>query len=234
MSGSQAGSICLWEVATGKKLRVVGNDDQWHAAVKAVAYSPDGQTLAAGGWEQTIHRWDVATGKLRRPFVAHEGPIFNVAFSADNRKLLTAGYDGEGHAWSLASGREVVSVWTGKPCRCRSFLASGRMMVTVQEGVQIRDFVSGKELARFPEGAKWDDSFALSADTRLLATGASDYKIRLWESASTKPRREFSADEIHYRFPRARAHGVSSLEFCLGDKTLISAGTGTTTFVTTV
>ena len=142
VSGSQAGSICLWEVATGKKLRVVGNDDQWHAAVKAVAYSPDGQTLAAGGWEQTIHRWDVATGKLRRPFVAHEGPIFNVAFSADNRKLLTAGYDGEGHAWSLASGREVVSVWTGKPCRCRSFLASGRMMVTVQEGVQIRDFVA--------------------------------------------------------------------------------------------
>jgi WD40 repeat protein len=46
--------VSLWEASTGKLLR------KFNGEAKAVAFAPDGKTLATGGLKGTITLWDVA------------------------------------------------------------------------------------------------------------------------------------------------------------------------------
>src|SRR5262249_8472918 len=87
----QDGGVHLWEVATGKELPKLTGYRGW---VNAVAFAPDGATLAlAGADSQVIYLWDVATAKERRPAGGHHGLIFTLAYSPDGRLLATGGGD---------------------------------------------------------------------------------------------------------------------------------------------
>ena len=57
-------------------------------AINAIAFSPDGQTLAAGG-HQELHLWDVSTGKSMPTFKEHQGRIHAIAFSPDGKTLAS-------------------------------------------------------------------------------------------------------------------------------------------------
>src|SRR5574337_32715 len=81
----------LWDPQTGKELRrYVG-----HAlAVTSVAFSPDGQSVLTGSYDNTARLWDPQTGKeLRRLYSHVTGGIRGVAFSPDGRYVLTGGDD---------------------------------------------------------------------------------------------------------------------------------------------
>jgi hypothetical protein len=70
-------------------------------------FSPDGRTLASGGWQDNkIFLWEVATGKKRRQ-VPHAGGSKSIAFLNDGRTLITAGNDHMIRFWSLLDGKEL-------------------------------------------------------------------------------------------------------------------------------
>jgi hypothetical protein len=58
--GSDDKTIKLWDVASGHELRTL-KGHSW--TVEAVAFSPDGRTLASGDWDQTIKLWGVPSGE---------------------------------------------------------------------------------------------------------------------------------------------------------------------------
>jgi eukaryotic-like serine/threonine-protein kinase len=70
----------------------------------AMAFSPDGQSLAIGSSEGTISLWSIAQPrqpKLRFHLPGHRGPITNLAFDSQNRRLASAGTDPLVEVWDL-------------------------------------------------------------------------------------------------------------------------------------
>lgn len=73
--------------------------------VWAVAFSPDGQTLASGGGFEGIHLWDATTGQSKGPpLIAPTAQVESIAFGPDGQTLLVATGKGDGeaiHVWDL-------------------------------------------------------------------------------------------------------------------------------------
>ena len=83
-----ASSIGIWlyDTATGQEVALL-TGHEW--AVRSVAFSPDGRTLASGSWDSTIRLWDVVTGAHQRTLTGHTGSVRSVAFSPDGRTLAS-------------------------------------------------------------------------------------------------------------------------------------------------
>ncbi len=77
--------------------------------VWAVAFSPDGQTLASGGGFEGIYLWDVETGQSKgAPLIANTAQVEGIAFSSDGQTLAVATGLGTGeaiHLWDLGTNQ---------------------------------------------------------------------------------------------------------------------------------
>jgi WD40 repeat protein len=67
--------------------------------VAAVAFSPDGSTVATGSWDQTVRLWDAATGHARACFKWPVGKIYSLAYAPDGLRLAAGGDTGAVVVW---------------------------------------------------------------------------------------------------------------------------------------
>ena len=83
----------MWDLASGKTVRTIRGESAPGDAGKvfAMALSPDGKWLAAGGWLSVIGEaqvtairlYEFASGKLVALLKGHEDVVFGLAFSPD-------------------------------------------------------------------------------------------------------------------------------------------------------
>ena len=75
------------------------------AAVRSLAFAPDGHTLASGDEGGVIEIWDTGQERSTKRLVAGSAPINALAFHPKNADRLFAGSDnGQVTAWSVARG----------------------------------------------------------------------------------------------------------------------------------
>jgi WD40 repeat protein len=100
-----------------------------HSGGSVVAFSRSGALLASGGWEGTVHLWQLPQGSHVRRWQAHEGTVNGIAFIAADRQIVTAGYDGVLASWNTGGGR-VARIDTGAPVTHMEADAAGQRLVT--------------------------------------------------------------------------------------------------------
>jgi WD40 repeat protein len=138
--------------------------------VYAVAFSPDGRTLATGSRDSAIILWDVEGREaLAPPLEGHEGWILGLTFSPDGRLLASASADGTARLWDLSGLRAGDS-------------APGTGGGHTAEGLQSGAGPGAESLGKPLLGhSNWVNSVAFSPDGTLLATASSDNTVRLWD-----------------------------------------------------
>lgn len=150
----------VWELATGRLLRVLRPpiDAGYGGALLAVAISPDGRTVAAGGWTRerahSIYFFDRESGRLVRRAKSFRSLIWRLAYSPDG-KYLAAALDG-GVYVQTADGAGVGSALDYGPEASdgADFDAAGRLVTTSQAGavsLYARAAPSGGDLSRVAE-----------------------------------------------------------------------------------
>ena len=133
------GTAALWSVATGRRVGALmaagtpGGQAAVGRPAAAVAFSPDGRTLATAV-DGTIRLWHVATQQeIGTPMAAGPGPAAAVAFSPDGRTLATAGGDGTARLWDVATQQEIGTPMAASPDPryAVAFSPDGRTLATI-------------------------------------------------------------------------------------------------------
>jgi WD40 repeat protein/transcriptional regulator with XRE-family HTH domain len=198
--GSRRGGARVWRDG-GKML-----DLAWQAhtaAVQALAFSPDGRTLATGSWDGAIKLWDLENGTLSGGQVSllwmgqHASSIQRLAFAPDGRTLASGGDDAAIRLWDTHTGMHLQTLsgqsspvyalaWSldGSLLASGSFDGSIRLWEmqgaqAAQPGTTMRIFTGHTDLV-------WSVAFA--PDGRTLASGSFDRTVKLWDVASGEVR----------------------------------------------
>jgi WD40 repeat protein len=155
--------------------------------VGAVAFAPDGRTLASGGgWlgrPGELNLWDVATGQVRTRLDA-PAPVWSVAIAPDGRTLATGAVDGSVRLWDLATGVEQTTlVRRSLAILCVAFAPDGRRLAVAgqEPPVTLWDLARRCACDSFPDGVCYA---GFSRDGSLLATQQRDARGRRWHVAA--------------------------------------------------
>ena len=66
--------------------------------VKSVTFSPNGQYILTGSYDQTAKLWDLQGNELQE-FAGHTGFVWSVAFSPDGKHILIGSADQMAKLW---------------------------------------------------------------------------------------------------------------------------------------
>jgi WD40 repeat protein len=91
-------SIRLWSTADKQEQATLSGH---RGQVRALAFSPDGRTLASGGMDKRVTFWNVASGRERQTYQWDVGGVRAVAFSPDGLLAAAAGDVGRVVVWDV-------------------------------------------------------------------------------------------------------------------------------------
>jgi WD40 repeat protein len=81
LASGENGLIRFWEPASGKQVFQLEEPEM--GGVFNLVFSPDGRTLATGGWEGLVRLWEMRTGQIRGTFKGHTDRRWAVTFGPD-------------------------------------------------------------------------------------------------------------------------------------------------------
>lgn len=103
-------------------------------AVFAVAFSPDGKLLAAGGADNVARVWSIDENKLAAELKGHNDWILSVSFSADGKFLATSGADRSAQVWEVGTWKQVAKLDQMEPVNGVAFGPNAELVAAAVSG----------------------------------------------------------------------------------------------------
>jgi serine/threonine protein kinase/WD40 repeat protein len=210
-------SVCLWDIASqdcvpGPRL----------TTALSVAFSPDGNLLAAGdGTNGFTYLWSVAAKTMlvaRLPDPAGEG-VNSVAFSPDGKTLAAGDTNSRTFLWDVAT-QKLIATLTDYPSNgvySVAFSPDGKILAAGDGNGRtfLWNATTDKPIGSVADlGGKGVESVAFSPDGEILAAGDANGSTFLWNIAAQK---------LITTLTDPGSGGISSVAFSPNGKTLATA-----------
>lgn len=165
--------------------------------VRALAFAPDGRTLATVCSDTTAFLWDVPGARLKDKLGKRIGLATLAAFSFDGRTLAIANTDHAARLWDLSSWQSKATL-AGHSDKISAFgfsandqsFATGSYDNTTRiwdlSNYRCRAIMNGHRGAVL--------SLAFSPDGQVLATGSHDETVRLWYTEAGASKATFTGN----------------------------------------
>jgi WD40 repeat protein len=180
-----------------------------------VTFSPDGKTLATGGYGTISRLWRVSDGRLLREFDA--GPTvggLTPVYNADGTMLAVGNRNAETHIFDVATGN-VLHVLDAGYTQGLQFSPDGRTLAVayVDGSLRLWNTADGRLRRELKTTAEELYRVEWSPDGQILASAGLKGKVTLWNPADLSILREIDD-----------AEWVVGLRFSPDGRNLITAG----------
>ncbi|WZH98869.1 hypothetical protein QQG74_17330 [Micromonospora sp. FIMYZ51] len=158
-------------------------------AVRGVAWSSDGRTVATASRDGTARLWDSATGMVTHVLRGHTGMVEAVAFSPDCALVATASRDSTIRIWDTATAAPITVLSCGDYVRDVAWSPDGARLAGTSRDHRVHLWNT----------ATWADHTILSGHAgdvwgvhwgpggRQLATASHDRTVIVWDVAAGQP-----------------------------------------------
>ncbi len=198
-AGGKGGKLVLFDLQNGDLLTTL---EEHRDAITALAFQPQGNWLASGGYDKQIILWSVSAGKKKalKKWDAPAG-VTALAVSPNGKYLASGGEDNNIILW------EVGEVGTGKQLFTLkghtkkisegglAFDSTGELLASasLDKTARLWKVKTGKPLNTLEGHTDAVNNLAFSPDDKWLATSSNDKTMRLWEVNSGNSLKVFSS-----------------------------------------
>jgi WD40 repeat protein len=133
----KGGTAEIWDADEPSRISKMPVDAEGLFVGEAIAFSPDGHTLATGGLDDPlVHVWDVATGELIRDLDQGSAGAKTLDFGSDSRTLAVSGFAPVASLWDVPSGARIGPTLTAGSRRADIDLSPDghKLLMTAADG----------------------------------------------------------------------------------------------------
>jgi len=206
----RSSTIKLWDTSNGRELRNLSSGPQGGMGISpAIAFSKDSRRVAAASGTNSIKVWDVASGRELHTLTSGGGGsvaaiagVYFIAFSSNDRLVTISDAI---RVWDLATGQELRSIGTDSFSSIARMSGDGGAALSLDgtllasvvtdagnNEIKFIELASGRETrsVKLPDDDLQSVDLAFAADGRLLVSGISEKRVKLWDVTNNAKERD--------------------------------------------
>jgi len=173
-----------------------------HNYVYSIAFSPKGNMLVSGSYDEAVYLWDVRAARVMRSLPAHSDPVGGVDFVRDGTLIVSCSHDGLIRVWDTATGQCLRTLVHEDNASVTSVLFSpnGKYILawTLDNCIRLWDYIEGKGRCVKTYQGHANSSYSLSGafgtynapgsamPHAFVASGSEDGEVVLWDVGTKK------------------------------------------------
>ena len=155
--------------------------------VRAVAFSPNQNLLATGGWASDVILWKYPQGEIYRYLRKNNTSCYSIDFSHDGNTIATSYSDNIIQLWDVNKGQKIkqlkghTGVFTG--VNSIAFSPDDKLIISGggDKSVRVWKLKNSQEKYILRDHQRWISCVTLSPNGEIIASASVDKTIKLWD-----------------------------------------------------
>jgi len=161
--------------------------ERYTAALHAVAFHPESNSILAGSADSTLKLWDIATSRCLLSFEGHRGGVAAVALSPVGRSALSGSADATLKLWNVTTA-ECLRTLAGHTAGVSAvaFSPTGRYALSGSRDTTLKlwEIATGRCLQTLKGHRDGVMAIAFGSDGRSVMSASADKTLKHWDIAT--------------------------------------------------